>query len=122
MDSRVLHLDVKCYWLTKTCNFSAHSYVVVSYVDKGNYVHAVHYYTFNTMLITLLVIHVYWWMLICRMISKQFQLRGKIPNDVRSGVHNFLFDLDFTDLSFLARQTVWRIYVIVFEAYKLWSY
>jgi cation transport ATPase len=59
-------------------------YEVTKYVDKSNNVHAVHYYTFNTLLMTLLVIHIYWWILICRMVSKQLHMQGKIPNDVRS--------------------------------------
>ena len=47
------------------------------------------YYVFNTLLITLQVMHVYWWVLIWRMIMKQIQDRGKISDDVRSG-NNFL--------------------------------
>lgn len=42
------------------------------------------YYQFNTLLITLLVIHVYWWVLICRMIVRQLQNAGKVGDDVRS--------------------------------------
>ena len=43
------------------------------------------YYIFNTLLITLLVMHIYWWVLIWRMIMKQIEDRGKISDDVRSG-------------------------------------
>lgn len=42
------------------------------------------YYIFNTMLITLLVFHVYWWFLICSMITRQLNNRGKVGEDVRS--------------------------------------
>ncbi|XP_078432596.1 LAG1 homolog 2 [Wolffia australiana] len=42
------------------------------------------YYTFNTMLITLLVFHIYWWVLINSMIIRQLKNRGKVGEDVRS--------------------------------------
>lgn len=37
------------------------------------------------MLLTLLVFHMYWWILICSMISKQLKNRGKVGEDIRSG-------------------------------------
>ena len=43
------------------------------------------YYHFNSLLITLLVLHVYWWLLICRMIAKQLRNSGHVGGDVRSG-------------------------------------
>ncbi|KAL7156811.1 hypothetical protein ABFS83_02G034300 [Erythranthe nasuta] len=42
------------------------------------------YYTFNTMLVTLLVFHVYWWKLICAMILRQLKSSGKVGEDIRS--------------------------------------
>eukprot|EP00897_Mesotaenium_endlicherianum_P002275 jgi/Mesen1/2075/ME000151S01335 len=42
------------------------------------------YYHFNTLLITLLAMHMYWWVLICRMIMKQLQNAGRVTDDVRS--------------------------------------
>jgi hypothetical protein len=45
----------------------------------------IYYYVFNSLLITLQVMHIYWWILIWRMIMKQIQDRGKISDDVRSG-------------------------------------
>ncbi|KAL3814228.1 hypothetical protein ACJIZ3_015496 [Penstemon smallii] len=42
------------------------------------------YYVFNTMLLTLLVFHIYWWKLICAMIIRQLKNRGKVGEDVRS--------------------------------------
>ncbi|XP_051131797.1 ceramide synthase LOH2-like isoform X2 [Andrographis paniculata] len=42
------------------------------------------YYGFNTMLLTLLVFHIYWWKLICAMIVKQMNNQGKVSEDVRS--------------------------------------
>ncbi|KAI0512203.1 hypothetical protein KFK09_012841 [Dendrobium nobile] len=42
------------------------------------------YYTFNTMLLTLLVFHIYWWKLICAMLLRQLQNEGKVGEDIRS--------------------------------------
>ncbi|CAI9786318.1 unnamed protein product [Fraxinus pennsylvanica] len=42
------------------------------------------YYVFNTMLLTLFVFHIYWWILISAMISRQLKNRGKVGEDIRS--------------------------------------
>ncbi|KAL3350596.1 hypothetical protein AABB24_023163 [Solanum stoloniferum] len=42
------------------------------------------YYFFNTMLLTLLVFHIYWWILIYSMIMKQLRNRGQVGEDIRS--------------------------------------
>jgi ceramide synthetase len=44
------------------------------------------YYILNTLLISLLVLHMYWWILIYRMIVRQVEARGKMSQDVRSGM------------------------------------
>ncbi|RYQ83580.1 hypothetical protein Ahy_B10g102321 isoform A [Arachis hypogaea] len=43
-----------------------------------------YYYVFNSLLYCLLVLHIYWWVLIFRMLVRQIQARGKISDDVRS--------------------------------------
>ncbi|OMO93669.1 hypothetical protein CCACVL1_06393 [Corchorus capsularis] len=62
------------------------SYEVIQTLDKDK--HPVDgpiiYYLFNTLLICLLVLHIYWWVLIYRMLVKQIQARGKLSEDVRS--------------------------------------
>lgn len=58
---------------------------VIKYVDLSQVYVSFQYYIFNTLLITLLVIHLYWWVLILRMLVKQFKNRGKVGDDVRSG-------------------------------------
>lgn len=58
---------------------------VIKYVDLSQVYVSFQYYIFNTLLITLLVIHLYWWVLILRMLVKQFKNRGKVGEDVRSG-------------------------------------
>jgi hypothetical protein len=69
--------------------FSFHSYELLQNLDESMVEGPILYYVFNTLLITLQVMHVYWWVLIWRMIMKQIQDRGKISDDVRSG-NNFL--------------------------------
>lgn len=62
------------------------SYEVVLTLDKEK--HAVdgpiYYYLFNTLLYCLLVLHIYWWVLMYRMLVKQIQARGQLSDDVRS--------------------------------------
>ncbi|KAG8364260.1 hypothetical protein BUALT_Bualt19G0109700 [Buddleja alternifolia] len=42
------------------------------------------YYVFNTMLLMLLIFHIYWWILIYAMIARQLKNRGKVGEDIRS--------------------------------------
>ncbi|XP_062175297.1 ceramide synthase 1 LOH3-like isoform X2 [Alnus glutinosa] len=62
------------------------SYEVLLTLDKEKYPVAgpIYYYVFNTLLFGLLVLHIYWWVLMCRMLVKQIQARGRISDDVRS--------------------------------------
>lgn len=52
---------------------------------------SIYYYVFNTLLFCLLVLHIYWWVLIFRMLVRQIQARGKVSDDVRSGELSLLF-------------------------------
>ena len=54
------------------------------------------YYVFNTMLLTLFVFHVYWWILICSMIMRQLKNRGKVGEDIRSGKNFCLLNINLT--------------------------
>ncbi|KAI3734052.1 hypothetical protein L6452_13513 [Arctium lappa] len=62
------------------------SYQVVQTLDKEKHVKEgpLYYYVFNTLLFCLLVLHIYWWVLMYRMLVKQIQDRGKLSDDVRS--------------------------------------
>jgi len=42
-----------------------------------------HYTIFNVMLLTLLVLHIYWSYFIARILVRQIQNRGKVEGDVR---------------------------------------
>ncbi|KAK2976397.1 hypothetical protein RJ640_008107 [Escallonia rubra] len=62
------------------------SYEVIKSVDKEKHKvdGPIYYYVFNTLLFCLLVLHIYWWVLMYRMLVKQIQARGQLSEDVRS--------------------------------------
>ncbi|XP_073131451.1 ASC1-like protein [Henckelia pumila] len=62
------------------------SYEVVQMLDKEKHKSdgPIYYYIFNFLLFSLLVLHIYWWILMFRMLVKQVQARGQISEDVRS--------------------------------------
>ncbi|KAH7569922.1 hypothetical protein JRO89_XS05G0018800 [Xanthoceras sorbifolium] len=63
------------------------SYEVILTLDKDKHPvdGPIYYYMFNTLLFCLLVLHIYWWVLMYRMLVKQIQERGRVSEDVRSG-------------------------------------
>lgn len=75
---------------TKLSFFWPHfgSYEVVLTLDKEKHKFEgpIYYYVFNSLLFSLLVLHIYWWVLIYRMLARQIQSRGHIGDDVRSGM------------------------------------
>ncbi|KAG9448655.1 hypothetical protein H6P81_008620 [Aristolochia fimbriata] len=62
------------------------SYEVLLTLDKEKHKveGPIYYYIFNTLLLCLFVLHIYWWVLIFRMLVRQVQARGQISDDVRS--------------------------------------
>ncbi|KMZ74094.1 LAG1 longevity assurance-like protein [Zostera marina] len=63
------------------------SYLSIEFISASeNFI--IMYYVFNSMLISLLFFHVYWWKLICSMILTQIKNRANVGEDVRSG-HTF---------------------------------
>ncbi|KAH6802148.1 LAG1 longevity assurance-like protein [Perilla frutescens var. frutescens] len=62
------------------------SYEVVQTLDKDKHKveGPIYYYLFNFLLFSLLVLHIYWWVLMYRMLVKQVQERGRVSEDVRS--------------------------------------
>ncbi|XP_048128910.1 ceramide synthase LOH2-like isoform X1 [Rhodamnia argentea] len=75
----VLRLIFFPFWVIK-----ASSYHVREVVPLSEFYGCSLYYIFNTMLLTLLVFHIYWWVLIYSMITKQLKNRGKVGEDIRS--------------------------------------
>ncbi|KAI4367302.1 hypothetical protein MLD38_023054 [Melastoma candidum] len=62
----------------------ASSYHFIEHVPLTESYNVLRYYLFNTLLLSLLVFHVYWWVLIYSMIMRQLKNRGKVGEDIRS--------------------------------------
>ncbi|KAL8518391.1 hypothetical protein ACS0TY_009685 [Phlomoides rotata] len=69
------------FWILRST-----SYEVIQYLDKDKYkvMGPVCYYFFNSLLFFLLVLHIYWWVLMYRMLVAQIKAGGKVSEDVRS--------------------------------------
>ncbi|KAB2050985.1 hypothetical protein ERO13_A12G024100v2 [Gossypium hirsutum] len=75
----VLRIIIFPFWVIKSS-----SYDVMECLSLSESYSKFLYYFLNTMLFMLLVFHVYWWVLICSMIMRQWQNRGKVGEDIRS--------------------------------------
>lgn len=75
----ILRLIFFPFWV-----ISATSYDLCDYLKLSEPYPTSMYYVFNTMLLMLLVFHVYWWILICSMIMRQLKNKGKVGEDIRS--------------------------------------
>ncbi|KAF8389864.1 hypothetical protein HHK36_024381 [Tetracentron sinense] len=75
---RLIYFPLWIIWST--------SYEVLLSLDKEKHqvVGPIYYFVFNTLLICLLVLHIYWGLLMFGMLIKQIQARGQISEDVRS--------------------------------------
>ncbi|XP_042471761.1 ASC1-like protein 3 isoform X1 [Zingiber officinale] len=67
------------FWIIKSS-----SYESFEFLSWMNQFPTALYYIFNTMLITLLIFHAYWWKLIFAMIMKQMSNKGQVGEDIRS--------------------------------------
>lgn len=63
------------------------SYELIEYIHKEEMKveGPIYYYIFNTLLFYLLVLHIYWWILMFRMLVAQIKAGGTVSDDVRSG-------------------------------------
>ncbi|KAG5023507.1 hypothetical protein JHK85_019849 [Glycine max] len=75
----ILRLIFFPFWVIKATSIDLQQVLSLS---EG--FHMFLYYVFNTMLIMLLIFHIYWWKLICAMILRQLKNRGKVGEDIRS--------------------------------------
>ncbi|KAM7479190.1 hypothetical protein LguiA_027403 [Lonicera macranthoides] len=75
----ILRLILFPFWVIR-----ATSYHLLDCLRLSETYHMSLYYAFNTMLLTLLVFHIYWWILIYSMIMRQLKNRGKVGEDIRS--------------------------------------
>ncbi|KAL8137200.1 hypothetical protein V2J09_003201 [Rumex salicifolius] len=88
------------------------SYEVVLTLDKDKHPvkGPIYYYVFNTLLYCLLVLHIYWWVLMYRMLVKQIQARGQLSEDMKK--MNMKIDFQLTQetlCTFIAQQPVPRM-------------
>ena len=81
------------------------SYDLVKHLDLSKSSHTTLYYLFNTMLMMLLVFHIYWWVMIYSIIRRQLSNSGKVGEDIRSGklyiAYKFKFYKPAADYDFL---------------------
>ncbi|CAN1796306.1 ASC1-like protein [Linum perenne] len=59
--------------------------VTILDVEKYGVAGPAYYYLFNTLLICLLIVNVYWWKLMIMMVIEQIKAKGKLGDDIRSG-------------------------------------
>ncbi|KAH7672915.1 ceramide synthetase protein [Dioscorea alata] len=67
------------FWIIKTSSY--HSF---QYLKSPEGFPRTLYYGVNTMLLSLLIFHIYWWVLICSMIKRQMSNKGQVGEDIRS--------------------------------------
>lgn len=75
----ILRLIIFPFWVIR-----ASSVHLLEALRPSEVYHMSLYYVFNTMLLTLLVFHIYWWILIFNMIMRQLKNRGQVGEDIRS--------------------------------------
>ncbi|KAJ4886915.1 LAG1 longevity assurance-like protein 2 [Raphanus sativus] len=75
----LLRLTYFPFWIIR-----ATSIELLDHLDMTLAEDTIMYYSFNTMLLMLLVFHIYWWYLICAMIVRLLKNRGKVGEDIRS--------------------------------------
>ncbi|XP_031400654.1 ASC1-like protein isoform X2 [Punica granatum] len=77
----ILRLIYYPFWILWSTSYEV---ILALDTEKHHWDGSIYYYVFNTLLFCLLVLHIYWWVLIYRMLVRQIQARGKVSDDVRS--------------------------------------
>ncbi|KAI5562338.1 hypothetical protein POPTR_015G055000v4 [Populus trichocarpa] len=77
----ILRIIYYPFWILRST-----SYEIVSALNKEKQMvdGSIYYYLFNTLLFSLLVLHIYWWILMVGMVMAQIQAGGQVSDDVRS--------------------------------------
>ncbi|XP_004490319.1 ASC1-like protein [Cicer arietinum] len=69
------------FWVLRSTSYE----VVVTLKLENHWMDgSIYYYVFNTLLFCLLVLNIYWWVLMLRMLVGQIRARGKVSEDIRS--------------------------------------
>ncbi|MBA0755113.1 hypothetical protein Gogos_021063, partial [Gossypium gossypioides] len=79
----ILRVSLFPFWIIRST-----TYEVLLTLDKEKHMvdGSIYYYLFNTLLFCLLVVHIYWWILMIRVIMRQVKSGGQV-DDVRSGMN-----------------------------------
>ncbi|KAG8072230.1 hypothetical protein GUJ93_ZPchr0006g41748 [Zizania palustris] len=77
----VLRLIYFPFWILWSTSYEV---VLILDKEKHKFEGPIYYYVFNCLLFSLLVLHIYWWVLMYRMLMKQMQSKGHVGDDVRS--------------------------------------
>ncbi|KAM1326874.1 hypothetical protein PS2_010972 [Malus domestica] len=77
----ILRLVYYPFWILWSTSYEV---LLTLDMDKHSIDGPIYYYVFNTLLYSFLVIHIFWWVLMYRMLVKQIQARGQLSDDVRS--------------------------------------
>ncbi|KMZ60957.1 hypothetical protein ZOSMA_55G00060 [Zostera marina] len=77
----ILRLVYFPFWILRSTSYEV---LLTLDISQHKFKGPFYYYIFNTLLFSLLVLHIYWWVLIWRMLKKQIQARGQVSDDVRS--------------------------------------
>ncbi|GFQ01717.1 asc1-like protein [Phtheirospermum japonicum] len=85
----VYFLSAEIFALAVTYNepwFTNTNYEVIQFLDieRDRVYVPIYYYVFNTLLFSLLVLHIYWFVLMFRMLVDQVKSGGQVSEDVRS--------------------------------------
>ncbi|KAK6157740.1 hypothetical protein DH2020_011988 [Rehmannia glutinosa] len=77
----LLRLIYYPFWILRST-----SYDMIQFLDKETHKveGPIYYYIFNTLLFSLLVLHIYWFVLMLRMLVNQIKAGGQVSEDVRS--------------------------------------
>ncbi|KAL8138731.1 hypothetical protein V2J09_004732 [Rumex salicifolius] len=77
----LLRLTYYPFWILWSTSYEV---VLTLDMEKHPLIGPIYYYIFNTLLYCLLVLHIFWWILMYRMLVKQVKARGQVSEDVRS--------------------------------------
>ncbi|XP_058112378.1 ceramide synthase 1 LOH3 isoform X3 [Magnolia sinica] len=77
----ILRLTYYPFWILRSTSYEV---LLVLHTEAHKVDGTIYYYVFNTLLFCLLVLHIYWWVLMYRMLVKQVKARGQLGDDVRS--------------------------------------
>ncbi|KAF5176836.1 Lag1 longevity assurance-like protein [Thalictrum thalictroides] len=81
----ILRLIYYPFWVLWSTSYeSIMTLKALDHDDKHQARGPIYYYLFNSLLFGLLVIHIYWWVLMYRVLVKQIQAKGQLGDDIRS--------------------------------------